>query len=164
MELVRDINQTRRLVKHGLMVLLVGLFCGFGLAFSVNGVVGLSPIPISWEYTMTAEPRAWRSAHVGAISNGLMAILLAAVMPYLGVALSAVSKIATGLIIVVWGNTIFYVASLWAPNRSLSLGDTAAGAGNWAGIMGYIPAVIAAVVLIWIVFYLIFAIPRKSDL
>lgn len=164
MESVRNISQTRRVIKHGLMVILIGLLCGFGLGFAINGVVGLSPIPITWEYTMDAPPRAWRSAHVGAICNGLMAILIAAVLPYVELAASTLRRIATGIIVVIWGNTIFYVASLWAPNRGLSFGDTQAGPGNLAGVIAYISAVVAAVLLIWIVVYLIFALPRKSEL
>ena len=164
MDSVKNISQTRQLVKHGLIVLLIGLLCGFGLAFSINGFVGFPPIPITWEYTMDAPPRAWRSAHVGAIANGLMAILIAAVLPYFDLAKSALRKVVGGLIVVIWGNTIFYIASLWAPNRGLSVTDTQAGPGNLAGIIAYIPAIVAAVILIWTVIYLILVMPRKTEL
>ncbi|XAT59602.1 hypothetical protein GN278_01435 [Rhodobacteraceae bacterium Araon29] len=164
MKNARNISQTRRLIRHGLMVIFVGLLCGFGLGFAINGEVGFSPIPITFDYTMAAEPRAWRSAHVGAITNGMMSLLFAAVLPFLALQSRAAQKVVTGTIIVIWGNTIFYVAALWAPNRGLSFGATDAGPGNLAGAVAYIPAVIAAVLLLWIVAYLIIKIPRSEEL
>lgn len=164
MEKLRNLGQTRRLIRQGLLVLLVGLLCGFGLAFSISGAVALSPIPLSWDYTMEAPPRAWRAAHVGAISNGLMAVLIAVILPFVDLAAGTTRKITTGTIVVIWGNAIFYVASLWAPNRGLSLGDTMAGPGNLAGVIAYVPAVVAAVLLIGIVGFLIHALPRAREL
>lgn len=164
MHVTRNMTQTYRLIRHGLLVILVGLFCGFGLGFAINGEVGLSPIPITFDYTMAAEPRAWRSAHVGAITNGLMSLLFAAVLPFLSLQTRAAQKVVTGTVIVIWGNTVFYVAALWAPNRGLSFGATDAGPGNLAGAIAYIPAVVAAVLLIWIVAYLIIKIPRSDEL
>lgn len=155
---------TYELMRHSLMVLLLGLLAGLGLAFSINGVVGIPPIPITWEYTMAAEPRAWRSAHVGSITNGLMGLLLAILIPFMGLTAKAIQRISLGTIIVIWGNLVFYIAALWAPNRGLSYTDTDAGPGNLAGIIAYIPAITAAGLLIGIVLYLILAIPRQSDL
>ena len=159
-----NVSQTRRLIRHGLWVLLLGLCCGFGLGFAINGEVSISPLPIAFDYTMAAEPRAWRAAHVGGITNGLMALLLAILMPYFALRATAVRHVVTGLIVVIWGNTMFYIASLWAPNRGLSLGDTVQGAGNLAGIIAYVPAVIAAVTVIVIVAYLAITLPKENEL
>lgn len=164
MALERNLGQTRRLIRHGLMVLVVGLLCGFGLAFAINDSFSISPIPISFEYNLAAGPRAWRAAHVGGITNGLMALLFAALLPYLALRNSTMSKVVTGIIVVIWGNVIFYLASLFAPNRSLSFGDTVAGDGNLAGAIGYVSGVSVAVLMIWIAIYLIITIPRSHDL
>lgn len=159
-----DFSATFWLMRHSLVVLLIGLLCGLGLAFSINGEVGIPPIPLTWEYTMEAEPRAWRSAHVGSITNGLMGLLLAIILPFVGISAKAVQRLCFYTVVVIYGNLLFYVAALWAPNRGLSYTDTDAGPGNLAGIIAYIPAILAAALLIGVVLYLIIAMPRRSQL
>lgn len=159
-----EFSRTFGLMRHSLVVLLAGLLCGLGLGFAINGEVGLSPIPLTWEYTMAAEPRAWRSAHVGAITNGLMGLILAIILPFMGQSAKAISRLCLYTILVMYGNLVFYVAALWAPNRGLSFTGTEAGPGNLAGVIAYIPAILAAGLLIAVVIYLIATIPRQRDL
>ena len=51
--------------------------------------------------------------------------------------------VATG-----YGNTLFYWAGLFAPNRALTLGDNAFGESNLFAILGFLPAFTVALVLI----------------
>lgn len=145
------------LAKHGLAVMIVGLLGGFAWTFALIEQVSLSPIPIVFADSFPGDPANWRAVHIGCLTNGIMALAIAGVMPRFSLSASAASRVTYSVIFAIWGNTVFYFANLIAPNRSLSLGDNALGEGTVAGAVGYTTAVIGAVVLIYALCVMLFS-------
>ncbi len=151
------------MIKNGLVVCLLGLIGGFGLLFSVLGVISLSPVPIMIDYQIPGTPAQWRAVHVGNIMNGLMAILFALLMVKLELTNKARKFICYGTIATVWGNAAFYIFGILAPNRGLSLSDNPVGEGNWAGVVAFGPAFIFAFVLMIIVIVMLRGVVGRDD-
>jgi hypothetical protein len=49
-----------------------------------------------------------------------------------------------------WANTVFYYGALFAPNRAISFADNRWGPSNLASIIGLLPALIFAFVMIYV--------------
>ena len=71
--------------------------------------------------------------------------------------------ISWSLLFVIYGNCIFYVGAVFAPNRGLAIGDNAAGEGNLAGAIAFVPAVAAAYVLLLVIFYMLPRLKKATD-
>lgn len=151
------------LLKHGLIIMIIGLVAGFGLTFSILGQISLSPIPFVIDYQMPGTTEAWARMHTGCLINGLMLILFALALPKFPLRTRTAQRIALGFILVGWSNTLFYIFGAFSPNRGLALSETPAGAANWASFIAYIPAVIAAVLLILLLLKLLFSLPGKNE-
>ncbi|MEM7136300.1 MAG: hypothetical protein AAF500_06975 [Myxococcota bacterium] len=143
----------QRVIGHGMLVLVVGLVAGVMLTFSLLGAVALWPFP-TWEVGIPGSTRGWVSAHVGGILNGVMIAGLALLMGKLELRGGRAFWTGWGLIIVGWGNTLFYWAANFSANRGLSPADTSLGAGGvWAalayvgGVVGMVFAFIAVIIL-----------------
>ena len=77
-----------------------------------------------------------------------MAVAVAAVIDRV-VSAPGRRKVITGVLaFAIWANTVFYLFANFAANRGLSPWDNAAGAGNWAGAVAFIPAAVAAFITI----------------
>lgn len=152
------------ILKHGIMVMIFGLFAGFALAFSILGQISLSPVPFVIDYQLPGTISAWARLHTGCLMNGLMLIVFSLVLPRFGLSAHSLQTISKGFVLIAWSNVLFYLFGALSPNRGLALSETPAGPANWASYLAYIPAVIAAVVLILILFKLLFALPGKRDL
>ena len=137
--------------RHGLAVMLVGLIGGFAWAFALLGEVKLSPIPFTLFDEFPGDPARWRVVHTGCILNGIMAMVMASVLGFFSTTPEQNRLVRLGILLAIWGNTVFYICSVFAPNRSLSIGDNALGAGNIAGTIGYLVAMVAAIGLILVV-------------
>lgn len=148
------------LLKHGFIILLIGLFGGFFLTFSVLGAIPLFPLSVSIDYQIPGTPAQWRAVHVGNIMNGLMAIIFALLMAHLHLTDKAKRFVTYGTIATIWGNALFYIFGIFTPNRGLTLGDNSVGEANWASIIAFGPAFIVAFVLIIIVIVLYKGIPK----
>lgn len=157
-----DKNQ-RLVVRHALIICLLGLVGGFMLAFSALGQISLSPLPIVFDYAIPGEPSQWRAVHVGSIMNGIMAIVFALLIPYLTLSATAVRRISIGLVLTVWGNAFFYIFGIFTPNRGLSLGDNPVGEASWAAPLAFLPAFAVAIVLIVIVVAMLRAVPGDDS-
>lgn len=152
------------LLKHGMLVMIVGLVGGFGLAFSILGQISLSPIPLVIPYELPGTTQAWARIHTGCLMNGLMLILFALALPKFPLGAHTVQRISLGFILIAWSNVLFYIFGALSPNRGLALSETPAGGANWASFLAYIPAVIAAVLLILILIKLLISLPGKNEL
>lgn len=128
-------------ILHGSIVILIGMFAGFMLTFSVLGEISFWPI-----YSMTIEvpgtTSMWRGAHTGPIMNGLMCIVLAGILGFVNADIHSARKICNSLVLMVWGNTIFYIARMWGTNRGLALHTEKFGDGNIFDLIAMLPAFI----------------------
>ena len=143
----------RTVIGHGMLVLLIGLVAGVFLTFSLLGAVALWPLP-TWEVSIPGSTRGWVSAHVGGILNGVMMAALALLMGKLELTGSRAYWTGWGLIIVGWGNTLFYWAANFSTNRGLSPAATSLGEGGvWAtlayvgGVVGMVFAFVVVIIL-----------------
>ncbi|WP_171210246.1 MULTISPECIES: hypothetical protein [unclassified Ruegeria] len=159
-----DQLHANRLIKHGILVMIIGLICGFGLTFSILGQISLSPIPLVIDYQMPGTTAAWARMHTGCLMNGIMLLAVAALYPRFVLTTRQEAGISKGLVFVAWANVLFYIFGAFSPNRGLALSETPAGGANWASFIAYIPAVIAAVLLLIILARLLMALPSKRDL
>ena len=153
----------RRMIKNGLAIILIGLIGGFFLGWNVIGFISFPPLPLSIDVQVPGTAAAWRAVHTGNIMNGIMALVLAALLYWTDMSRASANRISWMVVLVIWGNCIFYIAAAFAPNHGLSMGDNAAGPGNMAGIIAYIPAIIAAYVLIYVIGYLFLKIKPAEE-
>lgn len=153
----------RRIIQNGLAVILFGLVGGFFLGWNVIGKVSFPPLPIEIDYQIPGTTAAWRAVHTGSIMNGIMALVLAALFAFCDLNKKLASRISWTIIIVIWGNAIFYLAAVFAPNHGLSWGSNAAGKGNIAGIIAYIPAIIAAYALIYVIAVMLLNVKKATE-
>jgi hypothetical protein len=140
-------QHSRWLIKNGVAAMLVALVGGFALTFSMIQGISLSPLPLFFDYQIPGSDRGWRILHLGMLMNGMMAIILGLALHWFAVTLRQSAWVAWGTIIAVWGNFMFYLFGMFAPNHGLSLGDNALGAGNLAGALAFLPALLGAVTL-----------------
>ena len=145
---------------HAVLVLLVGLVAGVLLVFSLLDAVNLWPFPV-WKVSIPGSTRGWQAAHVGGIMNGIMLIALAFLMGKLALSARQYTGCAWGLIATGWGNTVFYWAGNFAPNRGLSMADTPYGAADLAGDLAFLGGGGAMLILFTVTFMLIGAALRS---
>lgn len=139
----------KTLTGHALLVMIIGLLAGFMLAFSLIG--GLEILPgLFVSIPVFGTTDGWVRAHAGGISNGLMMIAFAFIFPHCGLALEKLQLYAKGIIFAGWANTIFYWTGNASASRALSFTDNAQGSSNLLGSFGYLVAVIAAFVTLYI--------------
>jgi hypothetical protein len=138
---------------HAVLVLLAGLIAGVMLVFSLLDAVNLWPFPV-WQVSIPGSTRGWQAAHVGGIMNGIMLIALAFLMGKLGLSASQYRRCAWGVIATGWGNTVFYWAGNFAPNRGLSMVDTPYGAADLAGAVAFLGGGGAMLILFAVTFVL----------
>ncbi|MEM9122113.1 MAG: hypothetical protein AAGB03_02220 [Pseudomonadota bacterium] len=138
----------RLLILHGSLVLLLGLFAGFLLVFKLLGQVALWPLP-GFDLTLPGSPRAWNTAHIGPIFNGIMAYGVAFVIALVPLSDFRQKFVTYGIVFSIWGNVAFYVGSIFGNARALTGGgETPYGTANIFDLLGYVPAAIAAAVTI----------------
>ncbi len=153
------------MIGNAALVLLLGLFCGFGLLFNLLGEITLWPIPGSLDIQIPGEPQRWVAAHIGNIMNAIMALAVALCLPALRFGERAEKFIAWGLIVTIWGNAGFYVLSaLGASGRGLSFGENRFGGGDLLSQITFLiayPAAVIAVLAMGLIAYRAFAIARE---
>ena len=150
------------MIKHGLIIMLLGLVGGFLFMFSLVGAISFSPLPFEIDYELPGSSDRWRAVHVGNIMNGMMAIVFAFVIGSIDIEKQAKKIIAYGTVATIWGNANFYIVGVLAPNHGITLGDNRLGESNWAGVVAFIPAYIVALVLIYVVVTLIKAVDKQT--
>lgn len=139
----------KNLLGHAMLVLIVGLLAGFMLAFSLIG--GLEILPtLFMSIPVFGTTDGWVRTHSGGITNALLMIGIAFALPHCGLAMEKLTLYAKGIVFVGWANTAFYWFGNASANRALSFTDNAQGAANILGTVGYLVAVVAALVTIFI--------------
>ena len=151
---------SNKLLKDGLLAMLIGLFGGFLLAFSMLGSIGVSPIPFQLEVDFPGSTRGWRILHVGTLMNGMMGVLLALAMRAFYLSDGQSRGIFLGISIAIWGNFCFYLFGMFAPNHGLSVGANRLGEASLAGALAYLPAMVAAITSIMAIIVLLRSEPR----
>ncbi|MBL4866946.1 MAG: hypothetical protein JKY67_11295 [Pseudomonadales bacterium] len=127
-------------IAHGAMVVLVGMFAGVMLTFSVLGEISFWPL-FSMTVDVPGDTSLWRGAHTGPIMNGLMCIILAGTLGLVNADPQSAKRVCISLILMVWGNTIFYIARMWGTdNRGLALHTEKYGDGNIFDLIALVPA------------------------
>ena len=133
------------LVGHGALVLCFGLVAGFAFTFHLLGELSLWPFPGTWPVQIPGDAARWRGAHVGGITNGLMAIAVGMALPIAALDARQERWVTWGIVWAIWGNVVFYVANaLGAPNHGLSVGANRLGPGGVLGMIGFFGAYPAA--------------------
>ena len=139
----------KQIMGHAFLVMFVGLFAGLGLAASL--VDGFEFIPgIITEFSIPGDAGAWARAHAGGLLNGIMMIAVALTITGLGCDEKMTARLKWMLIGTGWAITIFYYGALFAPNRALTFADNKWGESNLASIIGLLPALIFAFVMMYV--------------
>ncbi|MCG7522047.1 hypothetical protein [Ruegeria sp. Ofav3-42] len=144
-----------RMLKHGLIILLMGLIGGVLMAVNMVGKIALEPLPVVIDYALPGETSRWRAVHVGNLMNGLMAIGLALALPHVSLSGRTEAWVSWGIVGSVWANFVFYVFGVFAPNHGVSISANPLGEASWQGVVAYVPATIAAYVSIAVVILLL---------
>ena len=142
----------RQMIGHALLVMVAALLAGFMLGFGLIG--GLEVVPgtiVSMPYYGSVD--GWVRAHVGGLTNGLLVIAVALSFPFITMSQRMQRITAYGLIFVAWANTVFYWLGNAAANRALSIGDNPLGQSDIFGIVGFLPALIGAVIALALLAY-----------
>lgn len=144
-------HYSSKLIRHGLASILLSLVAGFILIFAMLGGASLSPIPILIEFDVPGTIKGWRGVHIGMLMNGIMAVTLGCAMR--AVYLNEVQsfRVFAGTIMAVWGNSMFYIFGMFAPNHGLTLEANALGEASFAGALAFFPALIGAITLFYAV-------------
>ena len=145
------------MARHGLAVMLIGLFGGFVLMTAMLGGISLSPLPVFIPAAIGGTTRGWAVFDVGSVMNGIMALSLSAFLSRVAPSKSATAIICWGTVLAVWGNCLFYLFAMWAPNHGLSAGANRLGEGSFAGMIAFYPALIGAIGLLAAVVLLLFS-------
>lgn len=131
----------RRMIGHAALMLLVAMVAGVGLLVSVVGGLEIWPGHVLG-IDMPSNPAGWVRTHVGGILNAMLVIVIALLIPGLGFAARPARRIAIFMVGTGWGNTLFYWAAMWAPNRALTFGDNRIGSASGIGLIGLAPALL----------------------
>lgn len=154
-----------KMIGHGSIVLLLGLLAGFGLIMSLIGGFEIYPTKIL-EFEIPGSTSSWARAHSGGIMNGMLVILVAIVMHLMKLPKKTSSTLYWMLIGTGYANILFYYGGILAGNhRALTFGNNKLGETSIAGIIGLLPALIFAFVLIvavWIVMKHAFRMAKES--
>lgn len=150
----------KQLIGHALLVILVAMFAGFMLAFSLTG--GMEVLP--GQYIAVApygSVEGWARAHTGGVLNGLLMIAVAWALPLCAFSPSRRAFYAKCFIFIGWANTLFYWFGNAAANRALSFSENAQGASNLFGAIGYGVALLGGALTIFIVLHMALMFLRK---
>ena len=134
------------MIGHGAIILFFGLLAGWGLVASLIGGLEIFPGYIL-EISLPGDSSAWSRTHTGGILNGLMVLVFALVLNTMKPGKKVGFQICWMVTGAGYANTIFYWGGMLSANRALSIGDNRHGEASIAGILGYIPALIFAAII-----------------
>jgi len=140
-------ERQRNMIGHGAVVMIIGLAAGFGLVMSLLGGFEIVPGSIL-EFEIPGDSAGWARAHAGGIMNALMIFAGAWLIGALVLPESSAKQVAWMLIGAGYANTAFYYGSIFSQTRALTFGDNRFGETSLAGIIGYVPALVFAVITI----------------
>jgi hypothetical protein len=127
------------LIFHGTVVLLIGLLAGFPFLF---GIVRSAP---------TRSVEAWRAAHTGLSSTGVMAIAMGAALGLWESAGTAAAVAAWGITIGAYGIALAMTLAAATGSRGLAAGGPASNHLVYASYMTGVPATLVGTgAFLWI--------------
>jgi hypothetical protein len=130
--------QTRQLILHGGIVLLVGLLSGAGFGSAV--VRGRSE----------AAVRAWRVAHSGIVMGGVLLLALAPVVPHLRLGAPALALLVWSFVVSAYAFAVVLPLGAHYGQRGLSSGPPILNQLVYAGnIVGAAGSLVGALLLVW---------------
>lgn len=139
-------NRIRRMTGHGAIIIFIGLIAGFGLIMSLLGGFEVFPGTIIG-FDIPGDTAAWARTHVGGLLNGMLVILFALFIHAAQLPERLASRLFWMLVGTGYANTAFYWGGLFASNRALTLGDNRFGPTSIAAVLGFVPALLFAIVL-----------------
>lgn len=142
-----------RMIGHAMLILLIGMLAGIGLLVSLIGGIETLPGHLL-ALQLPGNSDAWVRIHLGQMLNAFLIVLVALVLPVIGVDARVGKRVGWLVVGTGWANTVFYWAALFAPNRALTLGDNRLGQANLASAIGLLPALVFALVSIAVVAWL----------
>lgn len=137
----------RIMLAHGMLVVLVAMFAGFMLMFSLLGGFEIWPGK-TLHFTVYGTAEGWVRAHSGGAMNGLLVIAMGLALPKLNLSETMQKVTAYGFIYVAWSFTLFYWFGNAAGNRALSIGDNALGESDIFGVIGFLPGLPSVVIVV----------------
>ncbi|MBB6520555.1 hypothetical protein [Pseudoteredinibacter isoporae] len=143
-----------RAIVHGLYSVVLGLLGGVFLIYSALDEVAIWPFG-AWSWLLPGDVSLWRAMHTGPLLNGVLAIVLVYVSHSLGASFKQARHIAYAVILMVWGNALFYVFRIWGETRGLAVESQQFGYGNLADFIAMCSASIAMVTTFYAVILLI---------
>ena len=127
------------MVINGLLVLTVAMLSGFMLMFLLIGGLEVWPGKIL-QIPVYGSEAGWVRAHSGGVTNGLLVLIIGAILPNLNLGSLSKKLVCYSFVYVAWSFTIFYWFGNAADNRALTLGDNPLGSTDVFGLIGFIPA------------------------
>jgi len=135
------------MVINGLLVLTVAMLSGFMLMFLLIGGLEVWPGRIL-QIPVYGSEAGWVRAHSGGVTNGLLVLIIGAILPNLNLGSFSKKLVCYGFVYVAWSFTIFYWFGNAAGNRALTLGDNPLGSTDVFGLIGFIPALPSVFIVI----------------
>ena len=135
------------MVINGLLVLTVAMLSGFMLMFLLIGGLEVWPGRIL-QIPVYGSEAGWVRAHSGGVTNGLLVLIIGAILPNLNLGALSKKLVCYGFVYVAWSFTIFYWFGNAAGNRALTLGDNPLGGTDVFGLIGFIPALPSVFIVI----------------
>ena len=135
------------MVINGLLVLTVAMLSGFMLMFLLIGGLEVWPGRIL-QIPVYGSEAGWVRAHSGGVTNGLLVLIIGAILPNLKLGSFSKKLVCYGFVYVAWSFTIFYWFGNAAGNRALTLGDNPLGSTDVFGLIGFIPALPSVFIVI----------------
>lgn len=154
-------HYSHRLIKHGALLMLIGLAAGFCLIFSMLGGISLNPIPSFIKLDFPGTTSGWRITHVGSLMNGIMALSIAATMRLVYLPDKQARRVFLGTAIAIWGNLAFYLFGMFAAGHGLTLQDNRLGEANFAGAVAFTTGVVGAITLAYALIIVLRAEPNE---
>jgi hypothetical protein len=152
-------HYSNKLIRHGLAGILFSLTAGFILIFSMIGGASLNPIPVFIEFDVPGTIEGWRGVHIGMMMNGIMAVTFGCAMRAVNLSKTQTFRVFSGTVIAVWGNCMFYVLGMFAPNHGITMEANALGEASIVGTLAFFPALIGAITLFYAVISMLSAEP-----
>lgn len=141
----------RTMAGHGILMIFCTLLFGVGLWMNLVGGFELVPGYII-HFNLPGTPESWARAHTGPALNGMMVIAVAFVLPVLKFSEKKSARLGWIIVLDGWANVIFYLASNFNQNRSLSFGDNKFGPSNIFSTIGLAPAYLFGVLALGALF------------
>lgn len=139
-------TRARKMVGHGAIVLFIAMVAGFGLLMSLIGGFEVVPGTII-SFHIPGDTSAWARTHVGGLMNGMLVIVFALFIHAAQLPEPLARRLSWMLVGTGYANTAFFWGAMFAPSRSLTLGDNRLGNTNLVGTLVGLPGLVFAIVL-----------------